>query len=83
MAAIVDKNPKYKQTSKIAILHGINMEDNVVILAEAEMLFEQSKFKINANFSLNIANVRIIAVSKYLSVGILIFDNAVSCRSFL
>jgi hypothetical protein len=59
------------------------MEDNVVILAEAEMLFEQSKFKINANFSLNIANVRIIAVSKYLSVGILIFDNAVSCRSFL
>jgi hypothetical protein len=83
MAAIVDKNPKYKQTSKIAILHGINMEDNVVILAEAEMLFEQSKFKINANFSLNFANVRIIAVSKYLSVGILIFDNAVSCRSFL
>jgi hypothetical protein len=83
MAAIVDKNPKYKQTSKIAILHRINMEDNVVILAEAEMLFEQSKFKINANFSLNIANVRIIAVSKYLSVGILIFDNAVSCRSFL
>jgi hypothetical protein len=59
------------------------MEDNVVILAEAEMLFEQSKFKINANFSLNIANVRINAVSKYLSVGILIFDNAVSCRSFL
>jgi hypothetical protein len=57
------------------------MEDNVVILAGAEMLFEQSKFKINANFSLNIANVRIIAVSKY--VGILIFDNAVSCRSFL